>query len=163
MNELVVRSASTPMLSTSKLLAPSTLIASQTVLKLADAIQTRLAPCPFVTEHQVHGGIYTRTIRLPAGTVGAAVKYKVPTTLIIEGSCDVWSNGELTHVDGYSVFRGSADRQIAFVTHTDIKMSMMFATTLTDIAEIQKQFTDEHELLVPLSNADAHVVLITGE
>ena len=40
---------------------------------------------------------------------------------------------------------------------------MMFATTLTDVEEIQKQFTDEWELLVPLSKVGEHVVLITGE
>ena len=42
-------------------------------------------------------------------------------------------------------------------------MSMMFPTTATTVDEAQKQFTDEHELLVPLSKVDEHQILITGE
>jgi hypothetical protein len=42
-------------------------------------------------------------------------------------------------------------------------MSMMFPTDAKTVDEAQKQFTDEHELLVPLSKAEDHLVLITGE
>jgi hypothetical protein len=133
------------------------------VNQLAVAIKEKLQPCPFKTEHLVHGGIYTRTVRLPDDAVCAAVLYKVPSTLIIEGDCDVFDNGDLMRVSGYTVLPGCAGRKIAFVTRSAVKMSMMFATSLTDVAEIQKQFTDEWELLVPLSKADEHVVLITGE
>lgn len=155
MGDLVIIPANT--------IAASLDAASRKINQLAHAIRVALPACAFVTEHFVHGGIYTRTIRLPAGAVCAAVRYVVPTTLIIEGSCDVWSNGELTHVEGYSVIKGSAGRKIAFTTHSEVKMSMMFATTETDIEKIQIEFTDEHDLLVPLSKTDEHVVFVTGE
>jgi len=143
-------------------LAPSTPVAIDKVRRLADALKT-LPQTPFVTEHMLHGGLYTRTVRLPPDTVCAAVLIKVPTVLILVGECEVWSNDELITVEGYSVLPGSAGRKIAFVTHSKVAMSMLFPTTATTVDEAQRQFTDEHELLVPLDRMDEHRVLITGE
>lgn len=146
-----------------QLLAPATPETVDKVNQLAGAIKTRLEPCPFVTEHMIHGGIYTRTVRLPANTVCAAVLINPPTTLIVVGSVDIYTNGELSHVDGATVMKGSAGRKIAFTTHSDVFMSMQFRTDAKTVEEAQREFTDEHELLVPLSRTDEHVVLITGE
>ena len=129
---------------------------------LAEGLAT-LPQIPFVTEHLLHAGMYTRTVRLPSGTVCAAVLIRPPTVLILVGEVDVWSNGELIRTSGYSVLPGSAGRKIAFVTHSDVAMSMIFPTDAQTVEEAQKQFTIEHELLPPLSKADAHIVTITGE
>jgi hypothetical protein len=40
---------------------------------------------------------------------------------------------------------------------------MMFATTAKTVEEAEKEFTDEFDLLVPLSEADRHLILVTGE
>jgi hypothetical protein len=133
------------------------------VNRLAVAIKERLQPCPFVTEHTLHGGLYTRTVRLPADTVCAAVLIKVPTMLIIAGSADVYSNDEVIHVDGYTVLPGARGRKIAFTTYSEVAMSMVFPTAAKTVDEAQREFTDEHERLVPLSKAEDHLVLITGE
>lgn len=130
---------------------------------LAENIHRRLKPQPFVTEHDIHGGMYTRTVRLPAGTVCAAALIKPPTILIVHGSCSIYSNDDLTEVDGYTVFRGVAGRKIAFITHSDVEMSMIFPTAAKTVDEAQREFTDEFEKLMPLSVTDAHVIRITGE
>lgn len=131
--------------------------------RLAVAMREKLVPTKYVTEHMVHGGIYTRTVRFPPKTLIAAARFIAPTTLIIKGTCDIWSDGDVARVEGYTVIKGSAGRKIALVTVTDVEASMMFRTDLTDVAEIQKQFTDEYMMLAPLENADEHVVLVTGE
>jgi len=143
-------------------LAPSTPAAIDKVERLTAGLR-KLPQVPFVTEHMLHAGMYTRTVRLPAGTVCAAVLIKVPTVLIVVGKAEVWSNEELLLVEGYSVLPGSAGRKIAFVTYSEVAMSMMFPSTATTVDEAQKQFTDEHELLVPLDRVDEHIALITGE
>jgi hypothetical protein len=143
-------------------LVPSSPEAIDKVRVLAEGLAT-LPQIPFVTEHLLHAGMYTRTVRLPAGTVCAAVLIRPPTVLILMGDVDVWSNGELIRLSGYSVLPGSAGRKIAFTTHSDVGMSMIFVTDAQTVDEAQKQFTVEHELLPPLSKADAHIVLITGE
>jgi len=143
-------------------LAPSSPEAIDKVRILTEGLQ-RLPQVMFITEHLLHAGMYTRTIRLPFDTVCAAVLIKLPTVLIIQGDCEVWSNDELISVSGYSVLPGSAGRKIAFVTRSDVAMSMIFPSAAKTVDEAQREFTDEHELLVPLDRADAHEVLITGE
>lgn len=143
-------------------MSPSSPAAADKVAKLATALK-QLPQVTFVTEHMLHGGLYTRTVRLPPGTVCAAVMIKPPTVLILVGDCEVWSNDELIYTHGYSVLPGSAGRKIAFVTRSPVCMSMMFPSTATTVDEAQKQFTDEHELLVPLDRVDEHIALITGE
>ena len=143
-------------------LSPSTPEAIDKVRILAEGLAT-LPQIPFVTEHLLHGGMYTRTIRLPEGVVCAAVLIRPPTVLIVMGDVDVWSNGELIRSSGYKVLPGSAGRKIAFTTHSDVGMSMIFPTDAKTVDEAQKQFTVEHDLLPPLSKAEAHIVLITGE
>lgn len=130
--------------------------------RFAEALR-ELPQVPFITEHLLHAGMYTRTVRLPAETAAAAVLIKLPTVLIFYGEAKVYSDDEVIHVSGYSVLPGSAGRKIAFFTISDVAMSMIFPTTAQTVDEAQKQFTDEYDLLVPLSRADEHVVLITGE
>lgn len=143
-------------------LAPATPEAIDKVTRFAAALKT-LPQTPFVTEHLLHAGMYTRTVRLPANTAAAAVLIKLPTVLIFFGIAKVYSDDEVIHVEGYNVLPGSAGRKIAFVTETEVAMSMMFPTSATTVDEAQKQFTDEHELLVPLNEVDRHLTLITGE
>lgn len=147
----------------SQWLAPATPDAIYKVNQLAIQIRDQLPACPFVTEHMLHAGMYTRTVRLPAGAVCAAVQIKAATVLIFAGSADIYVNDKLIHVDGYTVMPGSAGRKIAFITHSEVAMSMMFPTDAKSVDEAQKQFTDEHAMLVPLSKAEDHLVLITGE
>ena len=143
-------------------LAPSSPAGIDKVRRLGEALKT-LPQTPFFTEHLLHAGMYTRTVQLPADTVAAAVLIKVPTVLIFVGRAEVYSDDELIEVSGYSVLPGSAGRKIAFVTQSHVAMSMIFPSTATTVDEAQKQFTDEHLLLVPLSRMGEHRILITGE
>jgi hypothetical protein len=88
---------------------------------------------------------------------------KVPTVLIFQGDARVYSDDELIESRGYNVIPGSKGRKIAFLTLGDVAMSMLFPTSAKTIDAVQREFTDEHELLIPLAEADRHRVLITGE
>jgi hypothetical protein len=143
-------------------LAPTNQQAIEKVEQFCDEL-LKLPQIPFVTEHMLHGGIYTRTIRLPAFTAIVAVMIKVPTSLIFAGEADIYTNGDLVRVNGYSVLPGSAMRKVAAVTYSPFAVSMLFATTAKTVEEAEKEFTDEFDLLVPLSDADRHLILVTGE
>jgi hypothetical protein len=69
-------------------LAPSTPQAIDKVRRFGDALK-ELPQTPFITEHLLHAGIYTRTVRFPAETALAAVLIKVGTVFIIAGSADI--------------------------------------------------------------------------
>jgi hypothetical protein len=117
----------------------------------------------FKTKHLVNGGIYTRTVIVPAQTMFTGVLLKVPTTLIVVGKISIYIGEKTIRLKGYNVLPGSANRQCAFYTHSTVGMSMCLATKSTSVAEIQKEFTDETHLLVPLENTDEHEIVVTGE
>jgi hypothetical protein len=143
-------------------LVPSNSASIAKVRQLTKVLQ-ELPQTPFVTEHLLHAGMYTRTVRFPAGTVLTAVLIKVGTVFIICGSADIYSNDELIPVEGFTILPGSAGRKVAIVTHSEVAISMILTTTATTIEEAEKAFTDEYSLLVPLSETDKHRILITGE
>ena len=78
-------------------LAPSSLAGIDKVRRLGEVLKA-LPQIPFITEHLLHAGMYTRTVRLPPDTVCAAVLIKLPTVLIIQGACRVYSDDELIEV-----------------------------------------------------------------
>ena len=143
-------------------LAKSSPESIEKVQQLTDVIR-EMTQLPFVTEHLLHAGMYTRTVRLPANAVCTAVLISPATVLIIAGSVDVWSNDELITVNGYNVIPGSAGRKIAFVTRTETAMSMLFPCKATTVEEAQREFSEEHQLLPSLALEDRHRIAITGE
>jgi hypothetical protein len=128
----------------------------------------KLRQCPqlhFVTEHLLHGGVYYRTVRLPAGAIGTSVLVKGPSAVIMSGEAYVYIGAaEPLHVNGINqVLPAAAGRKQAFFAVTDIAVTMSFATDAKNVAEAEAAFTDELEFLQPLADADRHLILVTGE
>lgn len=115
------------------------------------------------THHVIHGGMYVRTILIPAGTILTGALVKIPTTLIICGDVVVYIGGEANPMVGYNVLAASAHRKQAFVTIKDTWVTMAFPTTSTNIEEAEKEFTDESDLLLSHTDDTMNTILITGE
>ncbi len=113
--------------------------------------------------HTIHGGVYTRSVRIPVGVMLAGALIRVPTTIIVNGDVTVWANHQTMRVRGYRVLIGSVGRKQVFVAHDDTDMTMMFATAATSVDEAEREFTDEWELLMSRSHPDINTELITGE
>ena len=112
--------------------------------------EAALGRCPQArlhTEHSFHAGIYTRTIKLPAGVALAGVTIKIPTVLIISGDVLTYGDNGTTRITGYHVTLGQPGRKQAFVALTDTWMTMMFATDAQEVDAAERQFTDEFENL----------------
>lgn len=100
------------------------------------------------TRHALHGGMYARTIRIPAGVIITGALIKVPTLLIVQGKASVYVGlDEPLHLDGYNVLPASAGRKQVFVAVTDTWLTAVFATKATTVDEAERAFTDEHERL----------------
>lgn len=112
------------------------------------------------TKHIIHGGVYSRTIMVPAGVVITGALIKVPTQLIISGSVKIYAD-EVLSLTGYNVLTGSVGRKCVFVAETDVWMTMVFRTDVKTVEEAEQEFTDEWEMLGSLRNLNS--VLITGE
>lgn len=113
--------------------------------------------------HTLHGGVYTRSMRLPAGVMICGALIKVPTTLIVNGSVTVWANGGSIDVNGYQVLVGAAGRKQLFYANEDTDMTMVCASTATTVDEAERSFTDEWEMLASRAHPDINTELVTGE
>jgi hypothetical protein len=110
-------------------------------------------------EHLIHGGMYARTIAVPAGVALTGVLIKRATTVIISGDITVYVGADCERMTGYHVLPGSAGRKQAFVTHALTHITMLFPTRATSVAEAEAEFTDETAMLVHGNER----VVITGE
>lgn len=112
----------------------------------------------FTTEHVFHAGMYARTVRIPAGVVFTSVLIKVPTLLILRGACDVFMGHCTAICEGYNVITAEAGRKTAYITRSDIELTMIFPTTAKTVEEAEAEFSDEADSLLSRSNANDIVV-----
>lgn len=115
------------------------------------------------TEHLIHGGMYARTIRIPAGAVLTGALIKLATVLIVSGECTVFTGGDTLELSGFHVLPGSAGRKQAFVTRAETCLTMLFPSGATSVEQAEAEFTDEAHLLLSREIADQDSITITGE
>lgn len=113
------------------------------------------------TQHDLHGGMYARSICIKAGVMITGALIKLPTILIVVGNVIVYLGQESIELTGYNVMCAAANRKQSFIAKSDVYMTMVFPTKATTIEEAEKEFTDQHAEL--LSHTNNNVVNITGE
>lgn len=113
------------------------------------------------TSHLIHGGLYARTIRIPAGVVLTGAYIKLPTVLIINGDVTVFTGGKTLELCGYHVIAARAGRKQVFLAHADTDVTMAFASDAKTVEEAEAQFTDEVHLLLSRRCAGQDSVIIT--
>jgi hypothetical protein len=126
----------------------------------SEAIQRQ--QIPIATSHVLHGGMYARTILIPAGVLITGVLVKVATMLIIQGDATVYVGDGEMRFTGYMPLTASAGRKQAFAAHADTYLTMIFPTAAKTVDDAERQFTDEFDLLASHRD-DRNHVLITGE
>jgi hypothetical protein len=113
------------------------------------------------THHLIHGGMYARTIRIPAGVLLTGAEIKLATLVVFNGHAKVATDGEVLELQGYHVLAASKGRKQAFIALADTDLTMVFPTRATTVEEAEDQFTDEASRL--FSRSMPNVVVITGE
>ncbi len=123
----------------------------------------KLPQLSFCTDHVIHAGIYSRTMKIPAGVCITGVLIKIPTTLIVCGDCRIWIGDKANDLAGYNVLAASANRKQVFLAFTDTWVTMSFATKARTVEEAESEFTDERRLLASHKNTNSNTVTITEE
>lgn len=100
------------------------------------------------TSHVIHGGMYARTITLPAGCVLTGALIKIATMVMVSGDCIVYTGKDPIRLQGYHVIPASAGRKQAFVANEDTKITMIFPTKATTVEQAEQEFTDDYEKLM---------------
>jgi hypothetical protein len=127
--------------------------------------QLRLMPQPKIpTRHVLHGGMYARTICLPAGVVVTGALIKRATLLIYSGNAVAYVGGESVALKGYGVLPASAGRKQIVFAYEDTELTAIFPTNAKTIADAENELTDEAALTVSHGgNGEGDIVIITGE
>ena len=128
-----------------------------------EAITRELPQVEIATDHVLHGGMYARTICIPAGSVLTGALIRVPTLLVFDGNATVNAGDEAVTLVGYHVLAASAHRRQAFLAHEDTRLTMVFATQAQTVTEAEDEFTDEAHLLISRNPDAVNRITITGE
>lgn len=116
------------------------------------------------TGHVIHGGMYARTIRVPAGAAITGALVEVATILVIDGDTLVHVGDEAPlRLAGRHVVPASAGRKQAFVALADTHITMMFPTAARTVEEAERAFTAEADRLGSRREPSLNHVVITGE
>lgn len=115
------------------------------------------------THHVLHGGMYARTILIPAVTALTGALIRVPTVLVIAGDTLVTLGNESVRLAGYHVLPAATGRKTAFATIADTRVTMIFPTTARTVEEAEAEFTEEADGLCSRRDPTSNHVVITGE
>ena len=128
-----------------------------------EAITRDMPQVEIATDHVLHGGMYARTITIPAGVLLTGALIRVPTVLIFDGHATVNAGDEPVTLVGYHVLAASAQRRQAFYAHEETRLTMVFATQAKTVAQAEDEFTDEAHLLFSRRPDAVNRINITGE
>jgi hypothetical protein len=140
---------------------PATSPAALAEVRELEANLLALPQVAIETRHVLHGGMYARTIIIPANVVLTGALIRIATLLVIDGDVLVHTDGEPMRITGRHVLPASAGRKQAFVILAETHLTMLFPTRATTVEEAEDEFTDEAGTL--FSRAGANHITITGE
>lgn len=143
-------------------IAPSSSADLEIVQRIEDKLRT-LPQLTLETHHVLHGGMYARTIVIPAGAAVTGVLIEVPTTLIVNGAVTVIMGENEQYLEGYHVLPASAHRKQAFLAHRDTSLTMVFPTDAESVEDAEEEFTKDAEHLLSRSATAINHTIITGE
>lgn len=129
-----------------------------------EALASEQKQVEITTEHVIHGGMYARTICIPAGTMITGALVKRATLLIVQGDALAYiGDDEPMRLQGYTVLPASAGRKQAFVAIEPTHLTMILPTAARTVEEAEAEFTDEVEILLSRRDAGSNRIIITGE
>lgn len=117
---------------------------------------------PVHTEHILHGGMYSRTIRLQPETRMVGSLITKATLLIVSGSCSILAGYRRVELEGYNVLAGCPGRKQLFITHTAVEMTMIFATQAKTVEAAENEVFGEADMLMSRKDASGDTITITG-
>ena len=132
------------------------------VRRLESAVR-KLPQVEIDTQHVIHAGTYSRTIRIAAGVLLTGAEIKRSTLLVFHGRALVTMGDETVELAGYHVIPAMPGRKQAFLALDDCDLTMIFATGAGSIEEAESEFTDEPHLLMSRQPGARNSVTITGE
>jgi len=129
-------------------------VATEDMLSQLDPIEY------FETWHTLHGGIYSRTIKLKEGEAIVGALIKIPTTLSISGNMKLYIGNKVEVIDGFKIIAAGKHRKQVMFAISETYVTMSFATKAISIEQAESEFTDESDRLVSrLKDSINHITI----
>jgi hypothetical protein len=112
------------------------------------AVVAEMPQYDFPTEHFFHGGMYVRTVKMPASSILCGAVIKVPTLVTVAGDCIVKVGEDAREIVGYAVLRGAPGRSQIFIARAETYITMSFPSKAKTLEEAEEEFTDEFDQLM---------------
>lgn len=104
------------------------------------------------TKHNLHAGVYSRTVFIPKGVMLIGTEMQCSTMLVQYGYGRFSDGSHSKDLKGYVVMEGLPHRQCAFLAYEDTWATMYFATKAKTVEEAEKEFCSDPSTL--LSNKE---------
>lgn len=117
-----------------------------TLRRSVDELEAAVLSAPQVdlrTEHVLSGGVYARTIHIPAGTVLTGATHKKDHVNVVFGDITVTTDEGTRRITGYHVLPTKAGSKRAGFAHADTVWTTICETALTDIEAIEDELVEE--------------------
>jgi hypothetical protein len=99
------------------------------------------------TEHVLHGGMYARTIRIPANTMLTGALTSCDNLCIVSGDITVTTDDGARRLTGFHVLPAKAGAKRAGITHADTCWTTLIPTNVATVTEAEDQLTGESDML----------------
>lgn len=123
------------------------LMASPEAVRELETYMLSMPQVDLATEHLVHGGMYARTILIPAGTLLTGAETKCDNICVVVGDITVTTDDGTIRLTGHHIIPASAGFKRAGIAHADTLWTTFMQTDEVEVQAIERQMTDETELL----------------
>lgn len=123
------------------------LMASPEAVRALEREMLKLPQVDLDTTHLVHGGLYARTIMIPAGTVLTGALTNCDNVCVMCGDITVTTDDGTLRLTGYHVIPARAGSKRAGVAHADTMWTTILQTDELEIDRIEAQMTGEADML----------------
>lgn len=118
----------------------------ESVQRLEDAV-LQMPQVDLKTTHALSGGVYARTVFIPAGTVVTGATHKRDHLNILQGDITAWTENGMQRFTGQNVLPGKIGAKRAVFAHSDTTWTTICHTLLSDFFEIEAELVEEPEKL----------------
>lgn len=115
-----------------------------------DRVERFIAAAPQVfipVEHVLHGGLYTRTVTIPAGTYLTGAACRRDHVCVAMGDIDVTTDEGPRRLTGLNIIPVRAGMKRAGRTHADTRWALIVRTDATTVEEAEADLVEHPERL----------------
>ena len=116
-------------------------------VRALECVLLRMPQVDLSTTHLLYGGMYVRTILIPAGTVLTGAEMEVDNICIVDGDIEVTTDTGVRRLIGRHVLASPRGLKRAGVALADTYWTTIVATDATDVEQAEDEATHESHLL----------------